>query len=139
MSTEDPREPNAVPRRVATTPVTVLPLRRTLGFWSLPEAERANASLVHALTHYIEPISDEEAAAFGVPVQPTVGEQIQQGIREANRFYAERTSAEIAPAEDDSFTTERFGAEDGSEQNGTPLHPQFTPRHPAARPRPRTR
>lgn len=144
MSTEDPKNPRAtVARRVAETPIRA---RRTIGFWSLLEEERVRRTAEHALRHYVEPISDEEAAAFGVPfspnrfspLAPAIGEQIQQGLNEANRMYRELTAPtiiaapETAPAEDDSFTTERFGAEDGVEQSGVPVHPQFMPTPTAA-------
>lgn len=131
MSTEDPIEPPRVqPPR---------PLRRTRGFWSLPDQDNDQTTLDRILP-YVEPISDEEAAEFGVPLLPiiTVGEEIQIGIEEANRLYRELAVSpvvprpEVAPAEDDSFDTERFGSEDGHAQNGIPVHPQFMPTPTAA-------
>lgn len=123
-------------------------LYRAPGVLSLAEAT-AEEALQTAIRHFVPPISEEEAAAFGVPPF-TVGEEIQRGIGEANRLYRELTVApvsprpEVAPAEDDSFTTERFGAEDGSAQNSIPVHPQFMPTAPvpsvaAIRPRMRRR
>lgn len=128
--------PTTPPRREPSQdPPQPRPVRRTLGFWSIPDAARAEANL-NAATREIPTITDEEAAEFGVP--PTVGEEIQRGLNEANRLYRELAVVpvaprpEVAPAEDDSFTTERFGAEDGPEQNGIPAHPQFMPTAPAA-------
>lgn len=100
------------------SPPVPVPVRRTLGFWNIPEAERADANL---------------------------RESIQQGVSEANRLYRELAvepvaqRPEVARAEDDSFTTERFGAEDGAEQNGVPIHPQFMPTNTNIAVRPRMR
>lgn len=99
MSTEDPKEPvpAIIIRRVAQTPPQPAPLRRTMGFWSIPvDAPLAQAAfeLQRTIQRYVEPISDDEAASFGVPPpQITV------------------TAPEAAPAEDRSFTEETFGDE----------------------------
>lgn len=89
------------------------PIRRTRGFWSIPEAVRANAELYRTIVQYVEPISEEEAAAFGV-------------------------TSESGFAEDNNFTTETFGAESATGQEGTPVHPVFTMAH-VRRPRMRRR
>lgn len=140
------QEPQRIHSTVITDTPPPAPLRRAIGFWSIPDAEAADASLEYSLRHHVQPISDDEAAAFGIPLSPnrfaslapTIGEEIQIGLQDASRFYRELTVApnsavpESARAEDDSFDTERFGAEDGHAQNGIPVHPQFMPTPTAA-------
>lgn len=99
MSTEDPKEPvpAIIIRRTFQTPPNPQPLRRTMGFWSIPidaPAAQAAYQLQRTIERYVEPISDDEAAAFGVP------------------SVVITASPESAPGEDRSMTEERFGIDD---------------------------